>query len=98
MSIDELMIPYDQLEVSDETLGTGTFGVVKKGVFLGTPVALKIIRMEDINDAKEKAYKEVQIMRLVVTNEKGRGNLILVFINQQQYTSPSQHSPTDGDQ
>lgn len=45
-------------EVSDETLGTGTFSVVVKGVYLGTHVALKI---EDINDAKEKAYKQLQV-------------------------------------
>ena len=44
--------------------------MVVKGVYLGTNFALKI---EDINDAKEKAYNQ-HSFRLVVTKEKGRGD------------------------
>ena len=41
------MIPYEDLEVTVETLGTGTFGVVIKGVYLGTEVAIKKIKLDE---------------------------------------------------
>ena len=41
------------------TLGSGTFGVVIKGVYLGTQVAIKKIKMDD--DIKLKTHLEVQI-------------------------------------
>ncbi|KAL5488948.1 hypothetical protein EMCRGX_G017977 [Ephydatia muelleri] len=59
--IDELMIPYENLEVTEVTLGSGTFGVVVKGVYLGTEVAIKMIKMDD--DMNLKTHLEVQIMR-----------------------------------
>eukprot|EP00731_Ephydatia_muelleri_P012886 Em0007g196a len=58
---DELMIPYENLEVTEVTLGSGTFGVVVKGVYLGTEVAIKMIKMDD--DMNLKTHLEVQIMR-----------------------------------
>ena len=60
------MIPYENLEVTEVTLGSGTFGVVVKG---GTEVAIKMIKMDD--DMKLKTHLEVQIMRLACTKEKG---------------------------
>ena len=63
------MIPYENLEVTEVTLGSGTFGVVVKGVYLGTEVAIKKIKMDD--DMKLKTHLEVQIMRLACTKEKG---------------------------
>ena len=62
------MIPYENLEVT-ETLGTGTFGVVIKGVYLGTKVAIKKIKLDE--DMKLKTHLEVQIMRLACTKEMG---------------------------
>eukprot|EP00731_Ephydatia_muelleri_P018957 Em0011g997a len=41
--------------------GSGTFGVVVKGVYLGTEVAIKMIKMDD--DMNLKTHLEVQIMR-----------------------------------
>eukprot|EP00731_Ephydatia_muelleri_P018970 Em0011g1010a len=40
--------------------GSGTFGVVVKGVYLGTEVAIKMIKMDD--DMNLKTHLEVQIM------------------------------------
>ena len=65
--LDELMIPYENLEVTEETLGTKTFGVV---INLGTEVAIKKIKMDE--DMKLKTHLEVQIMRLACTKEKGQ--------------------------
>eukprot|EP00731_Ephydatia_muelleri_P014843 Em0008g563a len=55
------MIPYENLEVTEVTLGSGTCGVVVKGVYLGTEFAIKKIKMDD--DMKLKTHLEVQIMR-----------------------------------
>ena len=63
------MIPYENLEVTEVTLGSGTCGVVFKGVYLGTEVAIKKIKMDE--DMKLKTHLEVQIMRLACTYEKG---------------------------
>ncbi|KAL5494031.1 hypothetical protein EMCRGX_G015300 [Ephydatia muelleri] len=48
-------------KVTEVTLGSGTFGVVVKGVYLGTEVAIKMIKMDD--DMNLKTHLEVQIMR-----------------------------------
>ena len=48
------MIPYENLEVTEVTLGSGTFGVVVKGVYLGTEVAIKMIKMDDDMNLKNK--------------------------------------------
>ena len=44
--------------------------MVVKWVHLGTKVALMKIKMDDY--MKQKNYKELQIKRLVETNEKGQ--------------------------
>ena len=41
------MIPYENLEVTEETLGTGTVWCFIKGVYLGTKFAIKKIKLDE---------------------------------------------------
>ena len=63
------MIPYENLEVTEETLGTGTVWCFIKGVYLGTKFAIKKIKLDE--DMKLMTHLEVQIMRLACTKEMG---------------------------
>lgn len=61
------MVPKGELEIQ-EKIGVGTFGVVHRGDYLRTEVAIKILSLPEDKDLKKKTLLEVNILKWVSYN------------------------------
>ena len=58
------MVSLSELEIPQK-IGVGTFGVVHRGDFLGTEVAIKILPLPEDEDLKKNTLLEVNILKWV---------------------------------
>lgn len=65
LDVRDVVIPADEIEVEPTTLGSGRFGVVRAGLWLGQACAIKQIVPATEADARTKKRLEVEIAALM---------------------------------